>query len=240
MDDLTQKLADYAPSDEALELVRNTKVMFLVGPAGAGKDTVKHQLLTDPKYKDIVSHTTRAPRLNHGEMEVDGREYHFIDQVEVLRMLNNQEFIEAKQVHGSNVYGTSVAEIRTAHDQHLIALTDLEVQGVAEFKAIDPSIIAIFLLPPSFEIWQDRLQKRYGEMVEHDDYIKRMRTAIAELQIFIEAGYYTGIINDSLDTTIAQIERIAAGEAQSPAKAKAAEQLAQQLLAATQSKLEHL
>ncbi|HEY1064071.1 MAG TPA: hypothetical protein VGE30_02105, partial [Candidatus Saccharimonadales bacterium] len=80
MDELTQKLADYRPSEQALQLIRDTKVVFLVGPAGAGKDTVKHHLLADSKYRDIVSHTTRAPRLNHGEIEVEGQHYHFVSR----------------------------------------------------------------------------------------------------------------------------------------------------------------
>lgn len=237
---ITQKIANYAPSDETITLIRDTKVLFLVGPAGAGKDTIKEKLLADTRYHDIVSHTTRAPRLNHGELEVDGREYHFIDLAEAERMIDARAFVEIKQVHGGNLYGTSVAEIQAAHDNQQIALNDIEVQGVAEFKSIDPSVMAVFLLPPSFDDWQDRLQRRYGETVEEDDYTKRMNTAIDELQVFLETGYYIGIVNDSLDETVERIKHIAEGEPQSATDAEAARTLAQSLLAATQAKLEQI
>jgi guanylate kinase len=240
MDELNQKIANYAPSDETVQLIHNTKVLFLVGPAGAGKDTIKERLLADPRYRNVVSHTTRAPRLNHGELEVDGRDYHFVDTSEAKRMIDAQEFVEIKQVHGGNLYGTSAAELKIAHDNQQIALNDIEVQGVAEFKAIDQSVMPVFLLPPSFDDWQERLQLRYGEMVEENDYIKRMRTAIDELQVFLEAGYYIGVVNDSIDATVEHIKHIAEGEPQTEEEIKAAQTLAQSLLAATQAKLEQI
>ena len=80
MDDaLAQKLSTYQTSDAAKELVKNTQVLVLVGPTGAGKDSLKDKLLATGKFHHIISHTTRKPRINHGVIEQDGREYHFVD-----------------------------------------------------------------------------------------------------------------------------------------------------------------
>ncbi len=41
--------------------------------------------------------------------------------------------VEAKFVHGT-VYGTSAAELKLAHDNNQVAITDVDVQGVANMN----------------------------------------------------------------------------------------------------------
>ena len=137
--DLQQKLKDYQVPQEAIELIQKTKVAFLVGVSGAGKDTVMKQLLATGKYHYIVSHTTRKPRENQGILEQNGVDYHFIDLETAETMLDNQAYIEAKMYSG-NIYGTSVAEIQQAYADNKVAISDIEVQGVAEYKAVAPSV----------------------------------------------------------------------------------------------------
>ena len=128
MDTLEHLITNYQPSDAAIDLVRNTHITLLVGISGAGKDTIKKRLLADSDYRDIISHTTRAPRSNNGVPEVADVDYHFIDEAEARRMVEGQEFIEAKYVHGT-VYGTSVSELRQSYDQRKIAITDVMFRG---------------------------------------------------------------------------------------------------------------
>src|SRR4051812_13034101 len=134
---LVQKLAAYEPSQASKELIKQTPVLLLVGPTGAGKDSVKDELLKTGQFHHIVSHTTRPPRINHGVIEQDGREYHFVDEATAAKMLDGRAFIEAK-IYSGNLYGTSAAEIQAANNEAKTAMTDLEVQGVAEYKALDP------------------------------------------------------------------------------------------------------
>ena len=95
MSDLERVIREYQPTEAAVALVRDTKIALLTGISGAGKDTIKRRLLRSPSFRDIVSHTTRAPRVNNGQPERDGVEYHFIDQATALTMLRNHQFIEA-------------------------------------------------------------------------------------------------------------------------------------------------
>lgn len=210
MDSELQKLVEsYAIPAAAIELVRQTPVVLLVGISGAGKDTIKHRLLETGNYHHIVSHTTRALRTNAGVMEQDGREYHFISKEQAVEMIHRGEFIEAKMYSG-NLYGTSVAEIQKAHDDGKIAITDLEVQGVAEYKEISSNVIAEFILPPSYNEWQRRLQARYGEKGgDPADIAKRMQTAIVELKEALERPYYHFVVNEELDEAVAAADSIA-------------------------------
>jgi len=210
MDATLQELVDvYQIPDAAVELVRTTPVVLLVGVSGAGKDTIKHKLLETGKYHHIVSHTTRAPRENGGVMEQDGVDYHFINKEQAAEMLRNGEFIEAKK-YGENIYGTSVAEIRKAHDEGKVAITDLEVQGVAEYKAISENVIAEFILPPNYQEWQRRLHARYGEKgADPEDIARRMETAIVELKEALAQSYYHFIVNEDVDQAVKSADSIA-------------------------------
>ncbi len=207
--ELKDKIDSYKISDSAIELVRSTKIVLLVGVSGAGKDTIKHSLLETGDYHHIVSHVTRPPRNNNGVMEQDGVDYHFIDQATANVMIDSQEYIEAKMYSG-NVYGTSIAEIQKAYDDGHIALTDLDVQGVAEYKEISPSVIAIFILPPNYDEWQRRLHVRYGQAgADPADMERRMHAAIAELEEALAKPYYHFVVNENLDEAIKAVNNIA-------------------------------
>ncbi len=210
MEERLQQLVDnYRISAQAAEVVRATPIVLLVGVSGAGKDTIKHRLLEGGKYHHIVSHTTRAPRENGGVMESDGADYHFIDKEEAADMLESGAFVEAKK-YGDNLYGTSVAEIEQAQREGKIAITDLEVQGVAEYKALSPNVVALFILPPDYAEWQRRLHARYGvQGADPADITKRMRTAIAELEEALRQPYYHFVVNANIDEAVGAVDKIA-------------------------------
>jgi guanylate kinase len=202
MSDLERVIREYQPTEAAIALVRDTKIALLTGISGAGKDTIKRRLLRSPSFRDIVSHTTREPRANNGQPERDGVDYHFINQSAALTMLRNHQFIEAKFVHGK-VYGTSTAELQLAHDHQQTAITDIDVQGVAEYEQLAPGCIAIFIVPPDYPTWLERLKQRYVTEAEFQAaWPKRRQSAIAELSHALEVPYYHVIINDDLNRAV--------------------------------------
>lgn len=225
---LKQKLEQYQPSAATVDLVQDTPILLLVGVSGAGKGSIVKELLKTDHYHYIVSHTTRRPRENNGVMEQDGREYHFINPATAEKMLDTGAYVEAKWYSG-NIYGTSGAEIQAAHDENKIALTDIEVQGVAEYMEISSNVKAIFILPPSYEIWQQRLAKRYEDNIDPDDMKRRMQTAKHELQEALQKDYFRFVINDNLDHAVKAADDIAHG-APAGEESEAARVLAHSLL----------
>lgn len=203
---IEQLIDDYKPSKEVAELVRSTPIVLLVGITGAGKDTIKRALLQDGAFTNFISYTTRSPRSNQGVMEQDGVEYRFVSKEDMEDLLQKGEMIEAKQF-SANVYGTGAADLRAAQSTGKIAVNDIEVQGVREYKEISSNVHAIFILPPSYEEWQARLSNRYGDTdLESDNMSLRMETAKDELKEALDAGYFTFVINDEVDRVVEEIK----------------------------------
>jgi guanylate kinase len=205
-----KKIEMYQPSKQVLAVIRSTPVVLLVGISGAGKDTIKGKLLATDKYYHIISHTTRSPRQNDGVLEKDGVEYHFITLEQAEAMLDKGEYIEAN-MYSNNVYGTTTGDIRIAHDTGKVAITDLEVHGVARYMKIDPRVRPIFVLPPSYEIWQKRLHTRHNDTIDASDFKKRMTIALEELEHALATSYFLFVVNDSLGEAVHEVDRLAHG-----------------------------
>lgn len=226
--DISKLLAGYQPSKKVVELVRATPILLLVGPTGAGKDSLKGKLLKTNTCHHIVSHTTREPRINHGVMEVDGQDYHFIDKPTAIQMLKDKAFVEAK-IYSGNIYGTSASEIAVAQTEGKTAMTDVEVQGVAEYKNIDPKVMAVFMLPPSFKVWQDRLSRRYGDVVDAVDHRRRLQAALDEISQLLNTNYYMAVVNDDLEQTCKTVSQFIGAKGQASVNDEPARKVARQL-----------
>lgn len=210
---LSDKIAHYAPSPTALASVSRVPLLLTVGITAAGKDTVVKRLIAlhPDDYQISVSHTTRPMRSNDGVMEQNGVEYYFIDKPTALRMLEQGSLVEAN-FFASNLYGVSIAELERANNTNKILINDVDVNGVDSFVRLGLNVRPVFLLPPSFEVWRERLNARYGGQVNGEDLCKRLQTALAELRAALEHDYFYILVNDQLDVTVQQVHKIAHGQ----------------------------
>jgi len=206
---LEQKVATYAPADNALKSIRAVPLLFIVGISGAGKDTVAGELLSKhaKDYQLMTSYTTRKPRENHGVMERDGVDYHFIDFQTAEDMLDEGAFLEANYYAG-NVYGTSIAEIAKAGSTHKTVINDIEVKGVGQYVALGMNVKPVFLLPPDFKTWWDRLMARYEGLPDQRDIHKRMKAALMELDYVLQNDFFYLVVNNQLQHTVEVIAQI--------------------------------
>lgn len=209
---LESSIKQYHVSDQTAKLVRATQLLLIAGVVGGGKNTVINKIKEDnDRYHEIVSHTTRKPRVNHGVQEKGGVDYYFVTLEQAEKLVDEQAFVEVKYVHG-DVYGTSAGELQVALDNDKTAITDVDVQGVMEYLDIKPDMHAIFLLPPSVDTWLKRLERRYGDLETHKDEVtKRFRTAQREIKHIQQDKRFILVINDDLETTVERIEGILDG-----------------------------
>jgi guanylate kinase len=182
-----------------------------VGISGAGKNAISTRLMDAyaGQYHRLVTHVTRAPRKNNGVMERNGIDYHFIDMATASHMLDAQSYIETN-VYSGNIYGTSVAELEAAQREHSIIIGDIDVNGVANFVRLGLHALPVFVLPPSYEVWQERLLTRYPNgVIDQADWLARIKTARNEIQHALDTNYFYFVINDELDQAVATINAIA-------------------------------
>lgn len=205
---ISKHVDQYVPDPTLVSSLRDTKLLLLVGITGAGKDTVKKLLLQNEDYYDFISYTTRKPRENYGVLEQQDVDYHFIDLETAECMIHEGRFIEVKEYAG-NIYGTAFEDLAKGNANKKIAINDIEVQGVSEYKKYFDNVIAVFIMPPSFQEWQRRLKNRYDDEEFKREWPKRRQAAIRELSHALEVPYYHFVINDDLDETIDAVDSIA-------------------------------
>jgi len=179
-----------------------TGTLFIIAaPSGAGKTTLVRSLSnTVPNLKVSVSCTTRAPRPG----EVDGVDYHFINDQQFDEMVRQKAFLEHEQVFDYR-YGTP----RRWLEEQLAAgndiILEIDWQGARDVRAMLPEqVLSIFILPPAITTLEQRLRDR-GQDDEKTIY-RRMRDAMAELSHFGEFDHL--VINVNIDTALAELRAI--------------------------------
>lgn len=202
-------LSNYQISDRAQKALDGLKLVLMVAPSSTGRNTMIRELLETGKYYFIVSDTTRPPQLRDGKMEENGVEYFFRSEEELLADLKAGEFLEAAIIHEQQVSGISIRELEKAKSHSQTAITDIEIVGMDNVIRAKPDSIAIFLLPPNFEEWQTRLNRR-GKMTE-EEVKNRLASAAKELEAALEHDYYNFIIADDLNRTVPLVDKIANG-----------------------------
>lgn len=144
------------PSDKDSAGTPTGRLFIVSAPSGAGKTTLCNAVRR--QYPDLaysVSYTTRPPR----KEEQQGRDYFFIDVEEFELGISQGRWAEWAKVH-DNYYGTSAQWIdRTLKAGHTI-LMDIDLQGARQMLQRFPQAITIFIMPPSIEILEARLNDR--------------------------------------------------------------------------------
>ncbi len=234
MENLEQLIANYQPTKQTSDLVSRMKIVLFVGISGAGKDTIKSQLLKTSNYLDLITCTTRAPRVNNGVPEVEGVEYYFIDKPTAIDMIKSGQYAEVSLVHGE-INGSSIGELRRLIALDKIALADIDVQGLVKYKKLSESIISIFILPPDYTTWLQRLKSRYTTPEAFEaEWPKRRASAIRELTQALAVSYYHFVINDEIDRAVRIVDEIAQRDEFFHRKDDEARLRAQDLLSAIQ------
>nr|WP_315485531.1 guanylate kinase [uncultured Undibacterium sp.] len=175
--------------------------LFLVSaPSGAGKSSLVNALLKlEPDLKLSISFTTRAPRPG----EQDGREYHFITVEDFLSRKNHGEFLEFAEVHG-NYYGTSKILIQEAMQAGTDILLEIDWQGARQVKKQFPDVASVFILPPSVQALNERLNKRGQDSQEVIS--RRILAAGGEIAHAPEFEYV--IINQDFELALSELSAI--------------------------------
>lgn len=182
-------------------------LVLLSGVSGAGKDTIKKQLISRMNnVESLPSYTDRVPRAN----DIPGVTYNFVDTEEFERMIKDGELYEYS-VHHEHYYGTSRKLLNEKIKEGKIIVKDIEVNGVENLLKLlkdEQKIVTIFLRVPK-EILRERLQKRIDKPSLKEIQLRLNRFDYEESKI----GMYDYIIkNNDLEKTVQIIMTIIENE----------------------------
>jgi guanylate kinase len=182
-------------------LKRRGVLFVLSSPSGAGKTTISRMLLAaDAEIKLSVSVTTRPIRPG----ERDGIDYHFVDDAEFERMVEEDGFYEWAHVFGHR-YGTPKGHIRAALKEGQDFLFDIDWQGTQQLYQKDQQdVVRVFILPPSLPELRRRLETRAQDSAEVID--GRMERARAEISHWDAYDYV--VINEDVDACFVKVREI--------------------------------
>ena len=194
-----------ASGNSATNIARRGLMLVLSSPSGAGKSTIARNLLRDERDLSLsVSVTTRERRGS----EIDGKDYHFIEEREFKRMRDDGRLLEWAEVHG-NLYATPLEPVQDAMAEGLDMLFDIDYQGALQmFEAARPDICSIFILPPSMEELRARLERRAEDSADVIE--RRLENSRVEMQHWYEYDYV--VVNEDLDAAFAEVKAILKAE----------------------------
>ena len=185
-------------------MTRRGLLIILSAPSGTGKTTLVSRLAE--RVPDLVrsrSYTSRAARPG----EVDGVDYHFVAPARFRDMIAAGVFLEWADVFG-RLYGTSAADAERHRAAGRDVVLVIDVQGARQVRRQVRDAVAVFVLPPSFRVLEERLRGREpggGAALE-----RRLRTACRELESIDEYDYV--VVNDEVDACVDRLRHVVLAE----------------------------
>ena len=173
-------------------------MIILSSPSGAGKTTLVKLLSERKGFLTSISHTTRTPRSN----EVDGKDYHFVNNDKFQKMIKNKEFLEYAKVF-KNFYGTTKSNIFKELEKGNNVIFDIDWQGTNQIisQKLKNRLLTFFILPPS----REELFKRLSNRDMKDKLIAEERMKQFDKDVLHWKDYDYVIINNNLEVCYKQI-----------------------------------
>ncbi len=177
------------------------------GPSGAGKNSVINRAMEGiPGLAYSVSYTTR-PRRAH---EIDGVDYRFVSREEFTRRVESGDFVEHVMYLG-DLYGTSRSQIDDVVARGLDVILNIDVEGAKLARQTGlgkHAVVYVFLVPSSLQRLEERLRVRGTE--NDAEIAARLEVAAREMEAIDVFDYL--VINDDLETAVAELRAIVAAE----------------------------
>ena len=187
-------------------LGRRGLLLVLSSPSGAGKTTITRRLveLEGRELVMSVSYTTRPKRPD----EINGRDYHFVDKAAFAHLQGEGAFLESAVVFG-HWYGTARDPVERVLDAGRDVVVDIDWQGGQQLaEAVRGDLVRVFVLPPSLEALEQRLERRAQDSA--DVVARRMSRAGDEMRHYDEYDYV--VINTMLEQAVEEVRSVLRAE----------------------------
>lgn len=193
---------DYKPSEAVLAKLPQVILVAVIGPTAVGKTTLLNAAAARcPALHPVVATTTRPPRPG----EENGVDMRFCDRESVEARIQRGEYAQVTPSSTGDIYATAPEDYATGGISVMAILADAMPSFYAlPFQAIRP----IFVLPPSWEVWQERLA---GHGFTSEQLEKRLQEAGRSLSYAINTPNLSFVINDDLADATLDFTQVALG-----------------------------
>ena len=178
-------------------------LVILSGVAGAGKDTVKNEVIK--RMENVVSIPSMTDRpIRPGD--VPGETYIFVNTDEFKRMIENDELFEF-DIHHNHYYGVPKKYLREKIEQGKIVIKDVDVNGTENLVKIlkdEMKVITIFLRVSKEEL-RNRLENRVDKPDEKEIELRLSRFDFEESKMH---NYDYVIENINQEETVQKVMEI--------------------------------
>jgi guanylate kinase len=183
---------------------RRGRLFIVSAPSGTGKTTLVERLVQIvPALRMSRSYTSRPPRPG----ELDGVDYNFVTRDRFEAMIEAGDLLEWADVFG-NLYGTCARDTQRALESGDDLVLVIDVQGARQVRLSGFEHVGIFVLPPSFEVLEERLRSRSKDTEAQ----MQRRLDVAQQEVDAVQEYEYVVINDELEPAVARLRAIVEAE----------------------------
>ncbi len=183
--------------------MQNGKMVIFSAPSGSGKTTIVRHLLS--VFSDQIEFSISATSRPKRGVEENGKDYHYLSTEEFKKNIEAGEFLEWEEVYPGTYYGTLKGEVQRIWDKGKAVIFDIDVEGGLNLKnQFKDHALAVFVMPPSIKILEERLHSRSTDSPES---IAR-RVAKAEKELKTAELFDAFILNETLSVAFAKAEKV--------------------------------
>jgi guanylate kinase len=196
---LPELVKNYKPAPDVVSRINNLSLLMVVGPSGVGKTSLINKL----GLKYIVGDNTRAPRPDEQE-KVD---YYFRqDYDRITEEIKNGRFVQVAVDSGGDLKATR----DNAYPGSGVAVMAVVADVIPVFRKLGfKKTISIFVTPPSYEEWMQRLN---AHDLSAEQQTRRLSEAARSLEFALNDQEMHFVLNDTLENAAAQTKNILAGK----------------------------
>ena len=171
----------------------NQNMLIVSAPSGSGKTTLVRRVMEAlPELAFSISATTRPLR----GQEVDGVDYHFLDEATFKSRVEAGDFLEWEEVYPGRFYGSLNQDVEAIWSAGQTVVFDIDVVGGRNLKSrFGDRALAIFIQAPSMKVLEQRLRQRGTE----DEVGVRSRLDKASQEMRYASDFDLRIVNDDLE-----------------------------------------
>ena len=193
----------YQPAPHVIDRLKQVRFVAIIGPTAVGKSTlITAATKLDPSVHLVLNNTTRAPRPG----ERDGVDYLFKTREAMEARIAKGEYVQV----APSVLGELYATAPEGYSTDGVAVMAVLADAMPAFRALPfQSISSVFIIPPDWETWQQRLAK-HGFTPEQR--VKRLAEAERSLQFALDDEQTRIIIDGDVEQAAADFVVLAHGQ----------------------------